>query len=78
VNEAKVTPFTVTAGPFILNAATRVPSVLTSESPEMVVGAPQVIGAFTETTANPGEANAAKKSVALTKSNCRVIRTLPL
>ena len=43
VNEANVTPFTVTAGPFMLNAATSVPAVLTSLSPEILVGLPQVI-----------------------------------
>jgi hypothetical protein len=43
VNEAKVTPLMVTAGPFMSNAATSVPSVLTSLSPEMFVGVPQVI-----------------------------------
>src|SRR5438874_7005749 len=43
IHEAKVTPFTVVAAPFILNAATSVPAVATSLSPEMLVGDPHVI-----------------------------------
>src|SRR3981081_1668203 len=76
VNEAKVTPLMVTAGPFMLNAATSVPSVRTSLSPEMFVGVPQVM---TEPSAHAhagGPVRAATRTAApLTKRSFLAIGT---